>query len=88
MVTDLEKGQAERRARGEFVPAMHHVMSNEHVEFVDRDHARIHYYWMTVFAGTPTTPPPRVAAAGRGVDDLVRVEGKWLIQKRNVAPDG
>jgi hypothetical protein len=27
-----------------------------------------------------------VAAVGRSVDDLVRVDGKWLIRSRNVAP--
>jgi uncharacterized protein (TIGR02246 family) len=86
MVADLEKSQADRRAKGESIPAMHHVMSNEHIAFIDRDRARIHYYWMTVFAGAPNTQPPRVAAAGRGVDELVRVDGKWLIQTRNVTP--
>lgn len=87
MVLDLRKGQEERRAKGETVPAMHHVMTNEHVEFIDRDTARIHYYWMTVFAGSPGSQPPRVAAAGRGVDELVRVDGKWLIRTRNVTPE-
>jgi len=28
----------------------------------------------------------RVAAAGRGVDQLVRVNGQWLIKARDVAP--
>jgi hypothetical protein len=28
----------------------------------------------------------RVAAAGNGVDDLVKVNGKWLIKTRNVSP--
>jgi hypothetical protein len=28
----------------------------------------------------------RVAAAGNAVDDLVKVNGKWLIKVRNVAP--
>ncbi len=26
------------------------------------------------------------AAAGHGIDDLVRLKGKWLIQPRDVAP--
>lgn len=87
MVTDLKKSRAEREAKG--APpqsAMHHILTNTYIEFSDRDHARMHSYWMTVFAGAPNTQPPRVAAAGRGVDDLVRVNGKWLIQTRNVAP--
>ena len=88
MVTDLKKGRAEREAKGEPESgAMHHVETNEHIEFTDRDHARYHYYWMTVFAGTPKAPAVRVAAVGHGVDDIVRVDGKWLIKFRNVAPD-
>jgi len=87
MVTDLKKSRAEREAKGEpKQPAMHHVITNAHIEFIDKDHARFNSYWMTVFAGAPNTQPPRVAAAGRGVDELVRVNGKWLIQSRNVAP--
>jgi uncharacterized protein (TIGR02246 family) len=88
MVVGLKKSQDDRRAKGQVIGAMHHVMSNQQIEFVDRDHARVHYYWMTVFAGPPVAPPalspPNVAAVGRGLDDVVRVDGKWLIQTRNV----
>ena len=28
---------------------------------------------------------PKVIASGNGVDDLVKVDGKWLIKMRNVA---
>ncbi len=87
MVAGLKKGRAERGAKGEPDPgAMYHVESNQHVEFADRDHARLYYYWMTVFAGPADKQSPRVAAVGHGVDDLVRVDGKWLIQLRTVAP--
>jgi hypothetical protein len=86
MVSDLEKGRAEREAKGEKPATMHHIMSNQHIEFIDRDRARVHYYWMTVFAPQPQPAPPQVAAAGRGVDEVVRVDGRWLIKTRNVAP--
>lgn len=88
MVLGMKKSQDDRRAKGQAIGAMHHVMSNQTIEFVDRDHARVHYYWMTVFAGPPVPPPnlspPNVAAVGRGLDDVVRVDGKWLIANRNV----
>ena len=87
MVIDMKKSQDDRRAKGEVIPAMHHFMANQTIEFVDKDHARVHYYWQTVFAGKTLNPPPRLAAAGRGVDDVVRVGGKWLISNRNVAPE-
>jgi hypothetical protein len=86
MVADLKKTRAEREAKGEKQAAMHHVIANSYIEFVDKDHARFHSYWMTAFAGSPGGATPRIAAVGRGVDDLVRVNGKWLIQTRNVAP--
>ncbi len=87
LVIDLKKSRADREAKGEIMMPMHHIMSNQHIEIIDKDHARVHYYWMTVFgAGAGVKPVPNVAAVGRGVDDVVRVNGKWLIQNRNVSP--
>ena len=87
MVADLKKGRADREAKGEpKQPPTEHILTNVHIAFVDRDHARMDSYWMTVFPGAPNTQPPRLAAAGRGIDELVRVDGKWLIKTRNVAP--
>jgi len=86
MVVDLKASQDERRSQGQTIAAMHHVMSNQNIEFVGPDHARVFYYWQTVFGGAAgSTPPVNVAAVGRGVDDVVRVDGKWLIQNRNVS---
>ncbi len=31
---------------------MYHVIANSYLEFVDKDHARLEAYWMTVFAVT------------------------------------
>ena len=84
MVVDLMKSQDERRAKGETIPAMHHFMANQNIEFIDKDHARVHYYWQTVFATSSLAEPPKLAAAGHGVDDVVRVDGKWFISNRNV----
>jgi hypothetical protein len=65
---------------------MYHVITNSHVSFADATHARIDAYWMTVFGAAGQNGAPRVAAAGRSVDQLVKVDGKWLIQNRNVSP--
>lgn len=89
MVADMKKSQDDRRAKGETIPPMYHVMANQNIEFTGRDTARVHYYWQTMFAGnSAAAQPPRIAAGGRGVDDVVRVNGKWLIKKRDVAPQG
>jgi uncharacterized protein (TIGR02246 family) len=87
MVTELKNGRVEREANGAAAsPAMYHVIANHTLEFVDRDHARYDAYWMTVFGAAGTEQPSRVAAAGRSVDMLVRVNGEWLIESRDVAP--
>ena len=86
MVADMKDRATAAAAKGETRPAMYHVITNPYLEFVDKDRARMHAYWMTVFGAAGQSTPPRVAAAGRSVDELVRVNGKWLIQSRNVAP--
>ena len=65
---------------------MYHVIANSYLEFVDKDHAHLEAYWMTVVAAGGPTVPSRVAGAGREVDELVRVNGQWLIKTRDVAP--
>ncbi|MBF8270822.1 MAG: hypothetical protein HW386_2531 [Gammaproteobacteria bacterium] len=87
MIEGLRKDRADREAKGEpKSPPMYHMITNSYIELIDADHARYHSYWMTVFGAVGQDTPPRVAAAGRGVDELVRVDGKWLIKFRDVAP--
>jgi len=89
MITDLAAGQEARRQAGETIGKMHHFTMNQWLEFTGPDTARYHYYHQTVFGtgGTLSNPnPPRIAAAGQGVDDLVKIDGKWYIKYRNVAP--
>jgi predicted SnoaL-like aldol condensation-catalyzing enzyme len=89
MITDLAAGQEQRRQAGETIGKMHHFTMNPWLEFTGPDTARYHYYHQTVFGtggriGSPTAPI--MAAAGQGVDDLVKIDGKWYIKYRNVAP--
>ena len=89
MITDLVAGQEERRQAGTTIGKMHHFTMNQWLEFTGPTTARYHYYHQTVFGtggriGSPSAPV--VAAAGQGVDDLVKVDGKWYISYRNVAP--
>ena len=89
MITDLIAGQEARRQAGATIGKMHHFTMNPWLEFTGPTTARFHYYHQTVFGtggqiGSPTAPV--MAAAGQGVDDLVKVGGKWYIQYRNVAP--
>ena len=87
MVADLAARRAEAKAKGEPPPPpMFHVVTNPYLSFTDKDHAVMRAYWMTVFGADGEKVSPRVAAAGRSIDHLVRVNGRWLIQSRDVAP--
>jgi len=86
MVENLKSSREERRAAGETVAPLQHVIANSMLEFVNENEARLHSYWMTLARGTGAGTTPSVLAAGRGVDHLVRVNGQWLIKSRDVAP--
>ncbi|HTT01022.1 MAG TPA: nuclear transport factor 2 family protein [Steroidobacteraceae bacterium] len=93
------KQDAAERNKGRALPIeLYHIMTNLYIEFVDQDHARVHYYWMALYTTPRATeqqggherPPdnvekqPRVAEAGRGLDQVVRINGRWLIRLRDV----
>jgi uncharacterized protein (TIGR02246 family) len=87
MINDFRQRAAENESKtGEKRPAMYHVIANSYLQFLDKDHARLEAYWMTVFAAAGPQTPSRVAAAGREVDELIRLNGQWLIKTRDVAP--
>ena len=67
-------------------PPMYHTTANHQLVFVDKDHARIDAYHITLVAGAGRETPPRVAGVGRSIDELERVNDQWLIKSRNVAP--
>jgi len=86
MITDLKTRREEQIKKGETPAPMYHMDMNKYVEFTGKDRARHHTYWQTVFGAVGRGGQVRVAAAGHGVDDLVKVNGKWLIKIRNVSP--
>jgi len=86
MITDLKTRRDEQIKKGETPAPMYHMDMNAYVEFTAKDRARHHTYWQTVFGAVGRGGQVRVAAAGNAVDDLVKVNGKWLIKVRNVAP--
>jgi hypothetical protein len=82
----VREQQAAAKAKGETRPPLYHMETNTWIEFIDKDHARYHAYYLTVSGAGGPNVPPRVAAAGRSVNHLERVNGVWLIKLRDVAP--
>ena len=86
MVAGIKQGRETRAAAGETVAPLYHMTANSYIEFLGPDQARLHSYWLTLSGGMGQGSSPSVLAAGRGVDELVRVNGKWLIKSRDVTP--
>jgi uncharacterized protein (TIGR02246 family) len=80
MITDARQNLNAENTNGENAPRMYHVVTNTHIEFVDEEHARYHAYWLGALVTGGTT------SAGREVNELVRINGQWLISVRDVAP--
>lgn len=86
MIAGLRQRAAEAEAKGTKRPPMYHMTANDRITFTDKDHARIDAYYITAVAAGGENAPLRIVSVGRSVDDLVRVNGQWLIRTRNVAP--
>ncbi|MEJ0038049.1 MAG: nuclear transport factor 2 family protein [Gammaproteobacteria bacterium] len=86
VITEVKQKRAEAKAKGQVVPKMYHPIFNSHIEFRDKDHAHIDSYWFTAMAEQPPNGAPKISLVGRCEDEVVRVNGKWLIKSRNVFP--
>lgn len=87
MIADGAQRAAENETKsGQKRQPTYHMTTNSYLEFVDKDHARLEAYYITVFADGGQNRPARIAAAGREVDELVRTNGEWLIKSRDVSP--
>jgi uncharacterized protein (TIGR02246 family) len=81
MVVDAWEKMDAVNEDGKKKPHMYHIVTNPHIEFTGEDHARYHAYWMGVLE-----TGGEVVTAGREVNELVKINGRWLIKIRDVNP--
>ena len=82
----LSKLVVRQPAAGEPARApLYHMELNHWIEFVDKDHARYHAYYLTVSGAMGRDVPPRIVGAGQSLDTMDRVKGKWLLKTRDVS---
>ena len=74
-----------RETEGAQATATHHVVTNQSIEFTDRNSAVVRAYWMFVVAHG-ANKPMTIDLMGSSEDFLIRKDGKWLIRERRVAP--
>ncbi len=80
IVADLKARRA--AAQTADAPKSYHVLSNTYVELVNDHEAHHRSYWQTVTG--PSSGPFTVGGMGRYEDTLVKRNGTWLIQKRQI----
>jgi uncharacterized protein (TIGR02246 family) len=73
--------KAQRDAQSE-PPRSYHALTNTYVELVNDHEAHHRSYWQTITG--PSSGPFTVGGMGRYEDTLVKRDGAWLIQKRQI----
>jgi uncharacterized protein (TIGR02246 family) len=82
VVTSLIKRRDDAKAKGEPTSNLYHVISNVRITFPTPGHALHQSYWQTVRRDKDGRMI--AAAMGRSEDQLVKRNGKWLIQSRTL----
>jgi len=80
IVTDLKERRAATQTAD--APKSYHALSNTYIELVNDHEARHRSYWQTITG--PSSGPFTVGGMGRYEDTLVKRNGEWLIQKRQI----
>jgi len=86
MFVDLKQRQAEAVAKGQTRLPVYVMNLSSFVEFPDPDHAHMGGYWLELSPRTGPNAPASIVGVGRYVEELERVNGKWLLKLRDVAP--
>jgi uncharacterized protein (TIGR02246 family) len=81
-IRKIVTGLQERRKGQTDAPKSYHVLSNTYIEFVNKGEAHHRSYWQTISG--PSSGPFNVGGMGRYEDTLVKRDGQWLIQKRQI----
>jgi uncharacterized protein (TIGR02246 family) len=76
---------ARREKEGAAATATHHVVTNQSLEFLDKDNVVVRAYWMFVVAHG-AGKPMSIEIMGSSEDYLRRSGAIWLIRERRVAP--
>ena len=81
MVVDAWKKMDAADDGGKKKPHMYHIVTTPHIEFTGEDHALYHAYWMGVLE-----TGGEIVTAGREMNELVKINGRWFIKIRDVNP--
>jgi uncharacterized protein (TIGR02246 family) len=81
IVTDIKERRASQPPADPPVK-MYHAITNTLIEFTNDHEAHHRSYWQTIRG--PSSGPFTVGGMGMYVDTIVKRDGQWLIQKREI----
>ncbi len=70
--------------RGEPPRTLFHFETNSHLEFPAPDRALHSAYWLTVSRPSESPAGMSILAVGTSTDELRKIDGKWLITRREI----
>jgi hypothetical protein len=73
------------KARGEPPRTLFHLESNSHITFPAPDRAEHEAYWITISRTADTPEGMQVLGVGTSTDELRRIDGHWLITRREIS---
>ena len=82
MIAGVKAAREKNTEPGKPVVSTYQSITNMNIEFVSEDRALVRGYYMAILG----TTPPRVATVGHEVNEVVKVDGHWLIAVRTVSP--
>jgi 3-phenylpropionate/cinnamic acid dioxygenase small subunit len=85
MIAGIKTAREKNAEPGKPPVQTYQSITNMTIEFKSENRATVEGYFMAILAATPNNPP-RVATVGREVDEVVKVDGRWLIAVRTVSP--
>jgi 3-phenylpropionate/cinnamic acid dioxygenase small subunit len=82
IIANVKERRAARPASDGPAPKSYHAITNTMIEFVNDHQAHHRSYWQTLSG--PSSGPFNVGGMGVYEDTIVKTNGEWLIQKREI----
>jgi len=82
VIASIKERRAAQPASDKPAPKSYHAITNTLIEFINDTHAHHRSYWQTLSG--QSSGPFTVGGMGVYEDTIVKVNGEWLIQKRDI----
>lgn len=84
IVAEEVKLRQSTKERGEPSRTLFHLETNSHLEFPAPDRALHSAYWLTVSRTSDAPAGMNILAVGTSTDELRKIDGSWLITRREI----